>query len=105
MTSRWSSWVTLRGAAAAGPPAASTRLRAKAISGLFMRFLPVFRISRPAELDRRGCPKFPRRVPGWRSAADSYDDAGLRGERGGFSSRLPSPETGELTRELRVRLA
>src|SRR6266850_6074282 len=104
MTSRWSSRVTLTGAAEAGCPVASATIRIEAINGFFMTSLPVFRISSTAGLDRERSPEVPGADPG-RSAGDSQDDADLDGERGGLLARLPATETTELAGELRVRLA
>src|SRR5438093_7168525 len=105
MTSRWSSRVTLTGAAAAGCPVASATIRIEAINGFFMTAsLPVFRISSTAGLDRSGRRKFPAPIPGG-SAGDLQNDADLDGERGGLLARPPATEATELAGELRVRLA
>src|SRR5437867_11454184 len=106
MTSRWSSRVTLTGAASANGATASMRIRVEAISRCFIAwFLPVFRIWLLTELDRAGQGKFPGPVARGTLAGDSQDDPDLGGERGGRYRGLPAAQTRELAGELRVRLA
>src|SRR5438093_11684137 len=97
MTSRWSSRVTLTGAASANGATASMRIRAEAISRCFIAwFLPVFRIWLLTELDRAGQGKFPGPVARGTLAGDSQDDPDLGGERGGLPRGLPAAQTREL---------
>src|SRR6266508_3838912 len=106
MTSRWSSRVTLTGAASAnGATTASMRIRVEPISRCFIAwYLPVFRIWLLTELDRAGQGKSPGPSRGT-LAGDSQDDPDLGGERGGLPRGLPAAQTRELAGELRVRLA
>src|SRR5438876_2440983 len=105
MTSRWSSRVTLTGAAVAGCPVASAAIRIEAINDCFMTSSP------PGLPDFVHCRVRPQRspeVPGadpGGSAPDLQDDTDLDGERGGLLARLPATEPPELADELRVRLA
>src|SRR6516164_346928 len=117
MTSRWSSRVTLTGAAAAGPPATSAPISNEASTGVLMTsFLPVFRISSCSisaaeELDRGGHAKFhggpppDGGPPRTGSAGDLQDDADACRELGRLVAGLPSTEPLELTDELRIDVA
>src|SRR5262249_29527566 len=115
MMSRWSSRVTLTGAAAAGSPVTSAPINSETSKSVLMTsFLRSsgYRV-RPDFGYWRGRPEnwteVPRRVGragrGTSSAGDLQDHADTRRELGRLVGRLPSAEPRELTHELRVDFA